>query len=140
MSRRPSWLNPLTSQAASSLCLRDRRTSRVLATGIETAFDSATRRRGLLGRDALPTGHAIVLAPCNAIHTFFMRFAIDVVFVRRSGEIVRVCRSLRPWRLAIAPRAIAVVEMRAGSIGPDEARAGDVVELVPLPARPEPDV
>jgi hypothetical protein len=73
----------------------------------------------------------LAIAPCNSIHTFFMRFTIDVLFVRRDGEVARVALAVRPWRIALSPRAHAVVEMAAGSIGPTGTRVGDVLALVP---------
>ncbi len=76
----------------------------------------ATRKRGLLGRDGLPAGSALMLEPCPAVHTAFMRFAIDIVFVDRQGYAVKIVRNLGPWRIAVAPRAHAVVEMAAGQL------------------------
>jgi uncharacterized membrane protein (UPF0127 family) len=96
---------------------------------IEAAVDSESRRRGLLGRDSFPAGHAIVLAPSNAIHMFFMRFPIDVLFVRRNGEVVRVAANVRPWRIAVALRAYAAIELPAGTIEQSGTRKGDVVEF-----------
>ena len=97
--------------------LTDAATGAVIAPTLLTAFDRDRRNRGLLGRDDLPAGHALVLAPCSGIHTFFMRFALDVVFVSRDGEVLKVRRHLRPWRLAICPGALAVVEFAAGGAG-----------------------
>ena len=81
-----------------------------------TAFDSKARRTGLLDRDRLPDGHALVIGPCNAIHTFFMKFSIDVAFVRRDGEIVKVRSHVAPWRVAACLRAYAVIELPAGTL------------------------
>ncbi len=63
-----------------------------------------------------------------------MRFAIDVLFVARTGEILRIDRSVPPWRTAIAWRAHAVVELAAGSVSTVDARAGDELELVAMSA------
>ena len=96
-----------------------------LATSVEAAFDSASRKRGLLGRDELARRHAIVIAPSNAIHTFFMRFAIDVIFATKDGTVVGLRRSLPAWRIAIAPRAYCAIELAAGSIDRDSIAIGD---------------
>lgn len=88
-----------------------------------------SRRRGLLGRPGLDPEAALVLTPCKAVHTAFMQFAIDVVFVDRAGEVVRIVRDLRPWRMASALRAHAVVELAAGALRPDDLSVGDVVYL-----------
>src|SRR5437763_308231 len=56
------------------------------------------RMRGLLGRRGLDSEEGLLLRPAPSVHTFFMRFAIDVVFLARDGEVVKVVPSLRPWR------------------------------------------
>jgi uncharacterized membrane protein (UPF0127 family) len=89
------------------------------------AADSTARRRGLLGRGGLDDGTALVLAPCSAIHTWFMRFPIDVVFVTRAGEVVAVRSGVRPWRIAVSPGAFAAIEVRAGAAARGGIRPGD---------------
>lgn len=134
MRSRPSFLAPLLSAGArEALALRNARTGAVLATTLEAALDSRSRRRGLLGRESLEPGHALLIAPCAAIHTFAMRFAIDVVFLRRDGRVRRVCRGVRPGRIAVAPGAYAVVELAAGALDDVDAAAGDPLEIVERP-------
>ena len=111
--------------------LVNRRNGAILANPVMTAVDSASRRRGLLGLDAMPEGQALIIAPCNAIHTWFMRFAIDVAFVAKSGEVVKRCDSVRPWRMAMAWRGFAAVELAAGVLAASDTLKGDVVETVP---------
>lgn len=111
--------------------LKNTRTGVPIASHIEAALDRTTRKRGLLGRTGLPSGHALVIAPSNLVHTFFMRFAIDIVFVRRDGTVVKVRRSVPARRIAGALRAFAVIEMAAGSIGEADLRRGDRLELAP---------
>ncbi len=101
----------------------------VLADRIETAFDSAARNRGLLGRDTVPEDGAMVIAPSNAIHMFFMRFAIDAVFVARDGRVVKTRAGLRPWRMAVAWRAFAVIEGPVGMIERTGTRVGDRITV-----------
>ena len=101
------------------------RTGACVATTVETAFDSATRRRGLLGRDGLAEGHALVLAPCNAVHTWRMQFAIDVLFVARDGVVTKVVERLGAWRMAASFRAYATIEFRAGFVEAQDVRVGD---------------
>ena len=71
-------------KSASAPSLIIERTGRMLASAVELADTSETRRRGLLGRDSLDLSAALIIAPCSAIHTAFMRFVIDVAFVDRS--------------------------------------------------------
>lgn len=97
----------------------------VLATHIETAFDSSSRRRGLLGRASLPRGTVLAIAPSNAVHTFKMQFPIDVVFVRRDGRVVKRVTNLGPRRITAAFRAFAVLEFAAGSAEVAATQVGD---------------
>ena len=70
------------------MVLRNDRTGQVVAATLEPAFDSASRKRGLLGRDGLPSGYALIIAPSNMVHTFFMRFNIDILIASRDGKVV----------------------------------------------------
>jgi uncharacterized membrane protein (UPF0127 family) len=103
--------------------------SLVVATTVELAADSAARRRGLLGRDGLPEEAALVIAPSNAIHMFGMRFAIDVLFARRNGQVVKRVRSLAPRRIAIAWNAFAAIELRANHPAVAATSIGDYLEI-----------
>jgi uncharacterized protein len=109
--------------------LINRRTGTAIATAVEVAATRRTRNRGLLGRPSLDPATALVLTPCKAVHTAFMQFAIDVVFVDRAGGVVRIVRDLRPWRMAAALRAHAVVELAGGALRPHDLSVGDVVYL-----------
>ena len=110
----------------------NRRNAAVLASVVRPAVDSASRRRGLLGLDHMPDGQGLIIAPCNAIHTWFMRFAIDVVFVARSGEVVKCRAAVQPWRMAIAWRgAFATIELAAGTLQRCDTVKGDVLDLAP---------
>jgi uncharacterized membrane protein (UPF0127 family) len=111
--------------------LVNERTGVPIATVVEHAATRRSRRRGLLGRDRLEPKTALVLEPCAAVHTAFMRFAIDVVFVNRGGYAVKIVRDVAPWRIAVAFGAHAVVEMSAGSLAAGELVVGDrLVERV----------
>ncbi len=72
------------------------------------------RLRGLLGRDELPSGEGILLRPAGSIHTAFMRFPIDAVFLDAADKVVKVASALRPWRTAACRGARAVLELPAG--------------------------
>lgn len=73
------------------------------------------RMRGLLGRATLPAGEGILLRPAGSVHTFFMRFPIDVVFCDRDLRIVKVVRGLKPWRMAAALGAKVTIELAVGA-------------------------
>jgi uncharacterized membrane protein (UPF0127 family) len=110
--------------------LRNMRSDRLIASTVETAFESADRRRGLLGRDGLEVGQALVIAPTNLVHTFTMRFAIDIIFASRDGRVLKVRRAVRPRRIAGALGAFAVVELASGQIDASDTRAGDTIQIV----------
>jgi uncharacterized membrane protein (UPF0127 family) len=119
------FLRPLLARHPVAQVLVNARTGAVVAETLETAFDSGTRRRGLLGRDDLAAGAALVLAPCNAVHTCRMRFAIDVVFVARDGRVTKIVRRLAAWRAAVSFLAFATIELRAGSVSRCGIDVGD---------------
>ena len=87
------------------------------------------RLRGLLGRRSLEPGDGLWLAPGNSIHMFFMRFAIDAVFVDRDGVVLDVVPGLRPWRMAMRRGAKAVLEVAAGEAERLGLAPGDRVAL-----------
>ena len=113
--------------------LTNTRNNHIVARTLLTAFDSASRRRGLLKHDSLEEGSALIIAPTSAIHTFWMRFAIDVAFVSKEGRVVKVRPAVVPWRMAAAWRAYAVIEMAAGAFDErSETRAGDLLQVTPI--------
>ena len=107
------FLRPLLSAPASRYCLRNQRTGHVLADRLLPALDSASRKKGLLKHTSLADGEAMIIAPSNAVHTWFMKFDLDLLFVRRDGRVVKTRATVKPWRMSGALRAFAVIEMRA---------------------------
>jgi len=124
------FLEPLVQHPERTYSLSNRRTGELVATRLEPAFDSVTRRRGLLGRNGLKAGTGLVIAPSNSVHTFFMRFAIDLIFVMRDGRVAKVRQRVGPWRMAASVRAFAVIELPAGTLAGTDVRAGDPLEVV----------
>ena len=120
-----SFLDPILRTPTTAWILRNARHERVVARVVETAFDRGTRNRGLLGRSSFGEDRALILAPCNGIHTFFMKFAIDVAFVDREGHVLRACSAMNPWRIQAAVRGFAVVELAAGALEQSETHVGD---------------
>ncbi len=127
-----SFLDPLLRSKESSFVLMNERNQRVVARTLLTAFDSASRRRGLLHHDSLPADTALIIAPSNAIHTFFMRFAIDVAFVSRSGEVLKLRRDMPSRRIAGAWRGFAVVELASGALDRADTRPGDRLRITTI--------
>lgn len=112
------------------MSLVNQRTDEALADRIELAVTRRDRRKGLLGRDEFETSSALIIAPCFSIHTMFMRFDIDAVFVDDDGRAVKVVQEMAPWRIAVQPFAHAVIELPAGSLRDRPVDVGDRLYLV----------
>lgn len=132
---RPHFLQPLLRRDAAPQGLWNTRTGQPVATRLEGAFDSATRRKGLLGRQGLETGAALVIAPSNLVHTFAMQFPIDILFVSRDGHVLKVRPDVPRRRIAGAWGAFAVIELAAGALSNSKTAAGDQLELRPASAQ-----
>ena len=115
---------------AMTMVLVNQRTDEALAERVEVAVTRRDRRKGLLGRSGLEPASALIIAPCFSIHTMFMRFDIDAVFVDEDGRAVKVVRDMPPWRIAVDPTAHAVVELPAGSLRDRQVNVGDRLYLL----------
>src|SRR5881227_2523543 len=102
---------------------------RVVCERCMVAETPLARMRGLLGRSGLESGEGLLLRPASSVHTFFMRFAIDVVFLTPDGDVVKVASNVRPWRAVGARGAKAVVELAAGEADRRGIRAGERLGL-----------
>jgi uncharacterized protein len=111
--------------------LYHRATGQCLASRVALANTFFTRLRGLLFRRRLPPDEAIWLRPCNGVHTFWMLFAIDVIFLDRDLRIVKLVENMRPFRVT-RPHlgARSVIEMPAFTISRVGLKLGDQVEMV----------
>jgi len=89
----------------------------VLAKQVEEAFSFFKRLKGLMFRTHMQSETAMLLAPCPQIHTCFMRFAIDVLFLDKQGKVVHVIENMKPWRLSpIVRHASQTLEMPSGTL------------------------
>jgi uncharacterized membrane protein (UPF0127 family) len=95
----------------------------------ELADRPLARMRGLMGRSGLPAGEGLLLRPAPSIHTAFMRFPIDALFLDRSLRVLAVVERLRPWRTASKRSARAVLELASGEAARRGVRVGDRLEL-----------
>ena len=89
-----------------------------------------SRMRGLLGKRELPAGEGLLLTPAPAIHTGFMRFEIDALFLDRDLRVLRIVERLPPWRAALVRHARSVLELRAGEAARTGVEVEDQLELV----------
>jgi uncharacterized protein len=95
----------------------------------EVADRPLPRMRGLIGRSGLPAGEGLLLRPAPSIHTAFMRFPIDALFLDRELRVLQVVERLRPWRMAAKRGARAVLELSAGESARRGVNVGDCLEL-----------
>jgi uncharacterized membrane protein (UPF0127 family) len=92
-----------------------------------------SRAIGLLGQHALGERQGLLIVPCDSVHTFFMRWPIDVLFIDRAGNITRIVERLRPWRCAAAP-AHSCLELCAGNAAALGLRVGLCLPQLAKPA------
>jgi uncharacterized protein len=105
-----------------------------IASQVSFADSFLARLKGLLGRDGLPDGQALVISPCISIHTFGMKFPIDAVFFDSGKRAVGVIRDIRPGRLSrIYPSAKGVIEMAGGTLSKQDVEPGDELVFAELP-------
>lgn len=82
---------------------------------VERADTILRRTLGLMGRRGLPDATGLLIEPCGSVHTSFMRFPLDVVYLDRDRRVVKVATGVRPWRLSAGGRrAKATLELAAG--------------------------
>jgi hypothetical protein len=113
------------------MLVRNETRSSVLADAAEIADTAAKRRHGLLGRDSLSNGQALWIVPCEGVHTWFMRFPIDVLYLDRKNKVRKVRRVMRPWRVSICLLAHSVLELPVGIIEQTGTQPGDQLNLSP---------
>ncbi len=103
---------------------------RVLADQALVAEGFFLRLVGLLNRKKLNPGEGLILKPCNSIHTFLMRFTIDVLFVDKANSVLKIVPLLKPFHLTyIYPNSAFVIELPAGVIKATSTQQGDIVSL-----------
>lgn len=107
----------------------------ILAETMEVAGTWASRLRGLLFKKSLPTSHGLILQPCNSVHTCFMQFNIDVLFVDHAGKVVYLIKNMSSFRFSpMVKKAEFVVELPAGTIELTGTslndRVGTVAEII----------
>ena len=114
---------------ASTWRLVSKTTGKTLAARLTIADKFWSRLVGLQFRRVLPSDAGLLLVPCNSVHTCFVRFPVDVVFLAGNGSVLAIRQNLRPWRLAIGPRkSHAAIELVAGSAN---VQPGEVLRLEP---------
>ena len=102
---------------------------RVLADRADIADTSAKRRTGLLKHTSLKPGEGLWIAPCEGVHTFGMKFPIDVIFLSRKKQVLKTRPAMVKRRIAFSLRAYSVLELPAGTLAETGTVAGDQLEF-----------
>ena len=105
-----------------------------LATSADVADTSEKRREGLLKKTGLPEGGGLWISPCEAVHCFFMKFTIDVLFLTKDKRVAKARPSLKPWRLSGCLSAHSTLELPEGVIAATGTQKGDQLEIERIPA------
>lgn len=103
----------------------------VLAEEARIADSFFARLKGLIGHKSLNNGEALVLKPSNSIHSLFMRFTIDAVFVDKDGRVIAALRSFKPFRLSrIYWHSCMVIELPENTIRSTHTEPGDTIQIL----------
>ena len=109
--------------------VRNHTRSVVLAESADMADTSAKRRTGLLKHQRLEPGDGLWIVPCESVHTFFMKFPIDLVYLDKNRKVRKVRHSVGPWRLSACLPAHSVLELPAGMAERTGTAVGDVLSF-----------
>jgi len=106
----------------------------VIATSVEVADSGPKRSKGLLGRKGLDPGTGLWIVPCEAVHTFWMQFPIDLIYLDRDLRIRKIRSGVPPWRLSGCLTAHSVLELAPGAIRDSQTQTGDRLDFSELPS------
>jgi uncharacterized protein len=104
-----------------------------VASCAEVASTGAKRTKGLLGRKGLERGGGMWIIPCESVHTFFMQFSLDLVYLDRKQRVRKVKSHVPPWRISFCLSAHSILELPPGTIGQSQTQAGDLIEISSIP-------
>jgi uncharacterized membrane protein (UPF0127 family) len=97
----------------------------VLGDSIDVADTSAKRRTGLLKHERLGPGEGLWIVPCESVHTLFMKFPIDLVYLGKDQKVRKVRHAVKPWRLSVCLSAHSILELPAGAAEKTGTQTGD---------------
>ena len=104
----------------------------VLGEAVDVADTSEKRRTGLLKHTGLAPGEGLWIKPCESVHTFFMKFAIDLVYIDKQQKVRKARKAVPPWRLSACLSAHSILELPAGTIERTGTQAGDELSIEKL--------
>jgi len=101
----------------------------LIAGNVTVATSIWSRFWGLMGRAKIEDGHGLHITPCSSIHMFFMRFAIDVIFLDKALKVTKVVHEIKPWRMALGAGGHSALELPVGAAAAAQVEVGDVIEF-----------
>ncbi|MBZ5620595.1 MAG: DUF192 domain-containing protein [Acidobacteriia bacterium] len=114
------------------ILVRNQTRNTVLAETADLADTSAKRRTGLLKHERLDPGEGLWIVPCESVHTFFMRFPIDLVYLDKHRKVRKVRHRVPPWRLSACLFAHSILELPAGTLEQSGTQVGDELTVEKL--------
>ncbi|MGO4881561.1 MAG: DUF192 domain-containing protein [Bryobacteraceae bacterium] len=111
------------------MVVRNQTRNTILADAADIADSSEKRRTGLLKHARLDPGQGLWIVPCESVHSFFMKFAIDLVYLDRNKKVRKVRHSMVPWRVSACFSAHSILELPAGSVAASGTKPGDQIEI-----------
>jgi len=113
--------------------VRNQTRDTVLGDAVDVADTSSTRRTGLLKHDRLDAGQGLWITPCESVHTFFMKFPIDLVYLDKQKKVRKVRHAVPAWRLSMCLSARSILELPAGTAQRTGTQPGDQLVFETLP-------
>jgi uncharacterized membrane protein (UPF0127 family) len=114
--------------------VRNHTRNTVLGDAVELADTSETRRVGLLKHERLEPGSGLWIVPCESVHTFFMKFPIDLVYLDKQRKVRKVRHAVPAWRLSACLTAHSILELPAGTAEKSGTLPGDELVMEKLNA------
>jgi hypothetical protein len=111
------------------ILVRNQTRQTVLADAGEIADTSAKRRVGLLKHERLGPGEGLWIVPCESVHTFFMKFPIDLVYLDKKRKVRKIRAAVPPWRLSMCLGAHSILELPAGRAAETGTTVGDELAI-----------
>ena len=111
------------------MVVRNQTRNTILADKADLADTSEKRRTGLLKHTHLDPGHGLWIVPCESVHSFFMKFAIDLVYLDRHKKVRKIRHNMVPWRISACLTAHSILELPAGSVAATATQPGDQLEI-----------
>jgi len=106
------------------------RTGKELSNNVVLADSILKRMKGLLGKGTMPVGEALLIKPCISIHTFFMRFPIDALFLDKENRVIATIKNLHPNRMTrLYPKSASVLELQVGIVHVTGTEIGDKIAI-----------